>query len=133
MKKLKIEWKHFDKEGKTCNRCSKTGRNLISVLQELKGEFSVKGIHIEFQETKLPQSHMMESNSILINDTPLEDLIPDTEAGENICYSCSELIGKFINCRCRTIQHGEDTFEEVPSSLIKQAILKKLQLDGVVY
>jgi len=130
MQKIKIEWKHFDKEGKTCQRCSKTGRNLIKALKDLKAEFASNGIQIELKEIKLPESRMVESNSIFIDGIPLEDLISNTEVGENACRSCSELIGQPVDCYCRTIQHEEKTFEEIPSDIIKQAILKKLHSKG---
>jgi len=130
MQKIKIEWKHFDKEGKTCQRCSKTGKNLIRVLRDLKVEFASNRIQIELKEIKLPESHMAESNSILIDGIPLEDLISNTEVGKNACGSCSKLIGQPADCYCRTIQYKENTFETIPSYIIKQAILKKIQSEG---
>ncbi|MBU1130216.1 DUF2703 domain-containing protein [Patescibacteria group bacterium] len=131
MQKIKIEWKHFDKKGKTCQRCSQTGRNLIQVLKDLKAEFASRDIQIELKETKLPENRMAESNSILIGGVPLENLILKAKAGENVCHSCSELTGQPDNCCCRTIEHEEKTFEEIPSNMIKQAILEKLQLKRV--
>jgi len=126
MLNLLIEWKHFDKDGKTCVRCSGTGINLADTIKELQTEFGSKGIKIEFKETKLPESRMSESNEILIDGVLLEKLIPDANTGENSCSSCADLIGNSSDCRCRTILQGEETFEEIPIELIKQAILIKL-------
>jgi hypothetical protein len=120
---LLIEWRHFDKEGKTCRRCSGTGRNLAGVIEDLRGEFEAKGIDIKFKETKLPGSRMPESNMILLNGIPLEKLIPDALVGENACDSCSKLIDKATNCLCRTLSHKGKTFEELPTDLIKLAIM----------
>ena len=130
MQKIKIEWKHFDKEGKTCQRCSKTGKNLIRALKDLKAEFASNRIQVELKETKLPENRMVESNSILIDGVPLEDLISNAEVRKSICRSCSELTKQLVNCYCRTIQHEENAFEEIPVDIIKQAILKKLQSKG---
>jgi hypothetical protein len=131
MQKIKIEWKHFDKKGKTCQRCSQTGKNLIQVLKDLKTEFASRDIQIELKETKLPENRMAESNSILINGVLLENIISNAKAGENVCHSCTKLIGQPDNCCCRTIEHKEKTFEEIPINMIKQAILEKIQLKRV--
>lgn len=128
MRYLLIEWKHFDKNGRTCQRCSQTGSNLNGVLKDLQEEFSSKGLNIELKETKLPERRMAESNSILIEGIPLENLLPDTKIGENSCQSCSDLIDKPTRCRCRTINLGKDIFEEVPVDLIRQAIFKRIRL-----
>jgi len=128
MKKLIIEWKHFDKEGKTCERCSETGKNLSRVINGLRTELLPKGVEIEYRETKLPENRMSESNMILINSVPLEQLIPDTKVGKNNCCSCSQLINDASSCRCRTVTHQGIVFEEVPRKLIRLAILRCLNL-----
>ncbi len=126
MKKLLVEWKHFDKNGTTCERCSQTGDNLNMVIKDLQNEFLSKGVEIQFQETKLPESRMAESNQILIDGILLENLVPNTKAGENFCSSCSGLIEDPGGCQCRTVKQGENIYEEVPVYLIKQAIINKL-------
>lgn len=35
MKKLKIEWRHLDVEGETCDRCYDTGDNLEREVRRL--------------------------------------------------------------------------------------------------
>jgi hypothetical protein len=126
MRKVSIEWKHFDKEGETCKRCSATGTNLAETIKELRGEFSVQEVEIVFRETKLPESRMNESNEILIDGILLEKFLPDTEVGMNSCSSCGDLIGG-RNCCCRTISCKEDIFEEIPAELIKEAILSRIK------
>jgi small redox-active disulfide protein 2 len=123
MNKISIEWKHFDKEGKTCERCSRTGSNLLKVISKMQKEF---GIEISFKEIKLPEARMSESNEILIDGVFLENLIPDTEAGKNKCPSCSELIDQPDSCKCRTLNKKGKVFEEIPAELIEQAILNRI-------
>lgn len=126
MQKLFIEWKHFDKGGATCKRCSQTGSNLETVIKHLKDEFVSKGIDIQLKETKLPESRMTESNQVLIDGVLLEKLIPNAHVGENHCDSCSDLIDDPSGCNCRTVKHGDDVYEAIPSDLIKQAITNSL-------
>jgi len=130
MKKLLLEWKHFDKDGATCTRCSQTGSNLEAVIEQLKIEHASEGIDISFQETKLPESQMSESNQILINGVLLEKLIPNTVAGENYCDSCSDLLDDPSGCNCRTVLKGDEIYEAIPVSLIKQAITNMLHKDS---
>jgi len=118
MTRITIEWLHFDKNGATCERCSKTGVNLQEVIKDLQKEFD-----IEFKETKLTEDRMSESNQIIINGKLIEELIPDTKVGENFCSSCTDLTDNSSDCHCRTINQGETVFEDIPTDLIKKAII----------
>jgi len=126
MKRISIEWKHFDKEGKTCARCSATRVNLAEAIEGLRDEFGAQGVEIAFKETKLSESRMDESNEIFIDGILLEKILPDTEAGMNACASCGDLIGG-RDCCCRTITRKGDVFEEIPVELIREAILEKIK------
>ena len=120
MKNLLIEWKHFDKEGNTCKRCSDTGVSIQTAVDELKEELKKKEIEILFEETKLSENGIKESNSILFNGIPIEELLDDTKAVETQCNSCCELIGSSVNCRALDC-HGQIT-EEISVELIKSAV-----------
>lgn len=126
MKKILIEWKYYAKNGGTCLRCSGTRTNLSSALKELKEDLIKKDIHLEFKETVLPESKIPQSNIILIDGVPIEELLPDTARGENKCCSCSNICGKPTNCR--TLNQRDLVFEEIPTRLIKEAVFKKLNL-----
>jgi len=128
MNKISIEWKHFDKEGKTCERCSKTGSNLLVAVSRMQKD---SGIEISFKETKLPEERMSESNEILIDGVLLEDFIPHLKASENKCPSCSELIDQPESCNCRTLSQEGKIFEEIPVELIEQAILNRINLKNM--
>lgn len=128
MNKISIEWKHFDKEGKTCERCSGTGSNLLKAIAKMQKELGVK---ISFKETKLLEERMSESNEIIIDGAFLENLIPDIKTEENKCPSCGDLIGQPESCNCRTLNQGEKVFEEIPIEMIEQAILNKINLKNM--
>lgn len=128
MGKLTIEWKHFDKEGRTCDRCSGTRDNLMKAIEEIKKELKPE-VDIIFKETKLTQDRMSESNEVIIGGTNIEDLIPGVVSGENECPSCSTLIDGSFGCRCRTLVDKEDVMEEIPAEIIKKAVLNKIGQD----
>ncbi|HEX8961098.1 MAG TPA: DUF2703 domain-containing protein, partial [Geobacteraceae bacterium] len=63
MRELNIEWRHYEKAGATCLRCSATGKTLDEVIGELRDELSPQGIEITFIETKLNEEEIPQSNT----------------------------------------------------------------------
>jgi hypothetical protein len=120
MKYLEIEWRHLDKDGKTCERCAETGMTTRRVLAELSGDLNVSGWEISFKETLLTENEIPESNIILLNGVPIEELLPRTQKIENCCTSCGELLGASTMCRA-IVQDGE-TYDAIPAALIRKAV-----------
>lgn len=119
MKELTIEWRHYDKEGTTCDRCAATGSSVREVVAELTEEFARRGVSVTFKETPLPQELMPQSNLILFNGVALEAVLDDALAQKNHCPSCSCLTGSETNCR--TVEYQGKIYEEIPGELIRQA------------
>ena len=119
MTMLEIEWRHLDKGGRTCLRCSDTLQSLQQVIQQLAAECAPHGVQIIYRETQLPIEQLSQSNLILFNGVPLESLLPGASASENECQSCGDLCGE--PSFCRTITVGNRTFEAIPAALIRQA------------
>lgn len=123
MKKVSIEWRHYDKEGETCTRCNNTGDNIKSAIKTISNSPELKGVQIDYIETKLEADRMPESNSVLINNLPLEKILNATTS-ENHCHSCSCLAGESTNCR--TIELKDKIYEVIPEELVIDAIKKLL-------
>lgn len=121
MKELRIEWRHYAKDGATCDRCAATGSSVAQVVGDLQQELSRRGITVIFSETLLPAERMAESNMVLFNGIPLEELLADTKARESECPSCSCLTGTATSCRA--IEHAGVSHEEIPAELIRTAAL----------
>jgi hypothetical protein len=119
MKKLEIEWRHYEKAGATCLRCSATGRTLRQVVAGLGRELAAEGVELGFTETKLPESRLPESNMILFNGVPLEELLDGGASGSSECASCACLTGR--TTACRTVEHDGRVYEEIPEALVRQA------------
>jgi hypothetical protein len=126
MKKLAIEWKHLEKEGHTCDRCSDTGQAVRDVVAELEGELRREGVAVSLVETLLGVDRIPESNELRFNGVLLEDLLPGARAGENACCSCAELLG--AETSCRTVEVGDRIYEAVSAKLIRQAARKAVGL-----
>lgn len=126
MRELTIEWRHYDKEGATCVRCSATGQSLDEVVAALREELAPRGVRIVFTETRLTEEQIPESNLILFNGIPLEEILTGAKASENSCSSCSCLAG--AETSCRTVEFEGATYEEIPADLIRTAAYKALGL-----
>lgn len=126
MKKLNIEWRHYEKEDQTCDRCSATGKTLHEVVQDLRDELAGQAILIELSETILSESEIGESNMILINAVALEDILDSASTSSSDCPSCACLTGKKTSCR--TVVHEGTSYEKIPEELIRNAVFRVLQL-----
>lgn len=125
MKTLKIEWRHLDVEGETCNRCYDTGENLTQEIKRLSRALQPQGIEVELFETKLDDTQIPQSNTILFNGVPIEDIL-NIKVSENYCDSCTSLLGK--KTYCRTVMYEGNEYEEIPAKAIRQAAYKVLDL-----
>ncbi|MBU7008079.1 DUF2703 domain-containing protein [Phosphitispora fastidiosa] len=126
MKKLIIEWKHLDVEGETCNRCYDTGENLNQEVKRLNRALQPQGIEVEWFETKLDDTQIPQSNTILFNGVPIEDIL-DIKVSENFCESCTALLGN--ETYCRTITYEGCEYEDIPAKAIRQAAFKVLGIE----
>ena len=124
MEELSIEWKHYEKEGVTCLRCSATGITLAQVVAQLQQELAPQGVTIRFTETKLTEGEIPSSNLILLNGTPMEELLAGAEASENLCASCGCLTDR--ETFCRTIEFEGKSYEEIPEGLIRKAVYRAI-------
>ncbi len=128
MKILKIEWKHLDVKGETCNLCYDTGENLINEVKRLNRALNPKGIEIEIIETKLNESQINESNIILFDGVPIEDIL-EIKVVDKYCDSCTTLVGS--DTYCRTVIYEDNEYEDIPAKAIRHAALKVLGIDEV--
>lgn len=128
LKKLTIEWKHLDVEGETCDRCYDTGENLANEVTRMNKAFQPNGIIVEFLETKLDADSIPESNKMLFNGVPIENIL-DIEIFNNYCESCTSMLGKDIYCRAVRFEGNE--YDDVPAKAIRQAAYKVLGIAEV--
>ena len=119
MKTLIIEWKHLDVKGETCDRCYDTGENLANEVKRLIRTFEPQGIHIEIKDTLLEKNQVDQSNSLLFDGRPIEEIL-DIEIADNYCASCSDLIGEATSCR--TVKYEGQEYEDIPAKAIRHAV-----------
>jgi len=121
LKTLTIEWRHLDVAGETCDRCYDTGENLANEAKRLRRTLEPHGIEVVVIDTKLGDDQIPESNTILFNGVPIEDIL-DIKISENYCDSCTMLLGQ--QTYCRTVLFEGNEYEDVPAKAIRQAALK---------
>lgn len=128
-KELVIEWKHIGKDIEhTCERCEETGLTLKAVLAEIGMLLEMEGVSVRMVETVLPSDAVAESNSLLFNGVPIEELLEGVEVVNTPCCSCS-----CITCEeeteCRAIRYNGEEYEAIPPDLIGRAAMKALELE----
>lgn len=119
MKKIIIEWRHLDVDGATCERCSDTGGELRRAIESLNRECVARDVWFELLDTPLTAADLDQSNAILIDGRPIEQLLPGTTVGSSDCVSCGSLIGD--DASCRTLDQDAASYETVPAALIRDA------------
>lgn len=122
MKRIVVEWKHLDKDGQTCDRCAETGVGVVETVQALQAECLGKGVEIVFRETLLAVAEIDQSNLILIDGVPIEDILPETKVSTSCCCSCGDLTGQEESCR--TIVRFGTVHEAIPAQFIREAICR---------
>ncbi len=120
MKPLVVEWRRLAVEGETCERCGKTGAHVRAAVEAMGPVLAAQGITLELREVELPPEEIEHSNEVLVDGTPIEQLIGGTTAASD-CPSCGDLVG--APCSCRTVKVGGEEHEELPEALIAAAIM----------
>lgn len=128
MKTLKIEWKHLEVDGETCDRCYDTGENLNAEINRLNRKLASKEIKVEWFETKLADTEIPQSNTLLFNGVPIEEIL-EIKVSENYCSSCTDLVGH--ETYCRTVFYDGGEYEDIPAKAIREAVYKVLDMEDV--
>ena len=77
-KELVIEWRHVGEDlDTTCDRCHDTGTALKAVISEISTLLEMEGVSVRIIETILENDTVAESNSLLFNGVPIEELLGD--------------------------------------------------------
>lgn len=128
MKTHLIEWRRLVKRGQTCNRCEDTGTTLRRVVRELNAQCGKERARFRLKTVRLPATRLAESNLILVDGKPLEELVPGVKVTKTDCSSCTDLVGEATQCRA-VVANGR-THEAVPSDLIRAAICRTADCCG---
>ena len=124
-----IEWKHVGRDiESTCKRCGETGRAVMDVVEQIRPILEEEGITVQVVETPIENAAIGESNSILFNGMPLEDLIEGMEVTSTPCASCACITGQDA-AACRAVEYDGERYESIPPELIARAALKALGLE----
>ena len=119
METLRCWWRNSD-------RCYDTGENLYHQVKRLNRVLEPKNITFELIDTKLFAYDVEQSNSLLINEVPIENII-DVKFSTNHCESCSTLVGK--DSYCRTGIYDGNEYEDIPVKAIRQTVYKVIGLE----
>jgi hypothetical protein len=124
-KELLIEWKHGRGKRVTCIICTDTGKTLQTLLQEIIPVLEQDGIRVRIVDTDLSGDDS--EDTILLNGTPLEELINKAGSGQNYCRStkCMMMQQEYP----RISETDQAIREEAPEILFRKAMLLALEED----
>ena len=127
MKSLPIIWQRLvGSDGKTCDRCDATYREMHRAVGKLKEALRPLGIEptLEIREIdeKSFKANPSESNRIWIAGRPMEEWLGARVGSSRCCAVCGE-------SAYRTVEAGGTTFEAIPEILfLKAALIASSQL-----
>ncbi|MCC7555035.1 MAG: DUF2703 domain-containing protein [Methanoculleus marisnigri] len=128
-KELVIEWKHAEGNiEKTPEEFEETGMTLAAVLAEIRMLLEMEGVGVRVVETVLPDDAAAESESLLFNGIPVEQLLEGVEVAATACAcaSCESCGG---DAECRTLRYNGEEYEAIPPELIGRAAAKALEME----
>ena len=119
-KELVIEWNKIEK---TPGAFEETGMALPAVLAEIKMLLELEGVSVQLIE------RVAESESLLFNGIPIEDLLEGVEvtATSCSCASCESCETCGEGGECRTLRYNGEEYEAIPPELIGRAAVKALE------
>jgi hypothetical protein len=121
MKPLHIVWQRLvDSRGQTCARCGATREALEHAVAKLKGALAPLGLEPTLEIREIGEAAFKRdpsaSNRIWIADRPLEEWLGASSGSSQCCSVCGD-------SECRTVEVGDEVFEEIPEELILKAAL----------
>jgi hypothetical protein len=128
-KELVIEWKHAGRAvEKTREEFEEAGMTLGAVLAEISMLLEMEGIDVRLVETILEDDAAAESNSLLFNGVPIEELLEGVEVTATSC-SCASCDSCGEEAECRTLRYNGEEYETIPPELIGRAAAKALEME----
>ena len=100
----------------------------MDVVEQIRPILEEEGITVRVVETPIENAAIKESNSILFNGMPLEDLIEGMEVTTTPCASCACITGQ-DDAACRAVEYDGERYESIPPELIARAALRALGLE----
>lgn len=121
MKALPILWQRLtNREGKTCDRCSATQREMERAVAKLRQSLRPLGIEPRLETKEVDETSFKanpsESNRIWIAGKPMEEWLGASVGSSPCCSVCG-------TSQCRTVEVEGSTFETIPERLFLKAAL----------
>ena len=121
MKTLPIVWQRLvSSDGKTCDRCNATYREMQRAVGKLKAALGPLGVEPTLETREIDErtfkADPSESNRIWIAGRPMEEWLGASVGSSRCCSVCGD-------SECRTVEVGGNMFEAIPEELVVRAAL----------
>lgn len=119
-KKLTLKWRRLVVDGKTCERCIATEKEVDKAFLALRDALANLGIEVLLEKETINLDTFKQkpksSNEILINGIPLENYISANVGQSKCCGVCRDE-------ECRTLDVEGKIYEVIPAEIIIRAAL----------
>lgn len=122
---MEVEWRYPAQKGE-CLYCAESGKTIRDFVGELAQGLEAESVKVTFTEN--PSTRTDTSPLLLINDTPLEEVLEGETIVTGGCPTCTPAIGKKVRF-LRTLHYRDKTYLEVPEKVVQQAIRKMADLE----
>lgn len=126
-RRLTVEWQHIRGAKGTCQRCTETGDALDALHDEL-ADLVRPGQEVAITETILPNDALHDSNRVLINGTPIEEILDNARVDTTSCTGCGDLDAccesDAAPAQCRAVVVDGTVHEPLSAQLIREAVRK---------
>lgn len=121
MRTLPIVWQRLvSPEGRTCDRCDATHRELLRAVGKLEQALAPLDIEPTLETREIDRASFAadpsQSNRIWIAGRPMEAWLGAGVGHSRCCSVCGE-------SECRTVKVGASEFETIPENLLVKAVL----------
>lgn len=117
-----IEWRHIDLGQPFSGHCSETGATLWEVITTLGQEHWLDDIELELKNTILHPEETEESNIVLINGIPIEQILKTGDTSGSSGGQETESGGTQL----QRAPPGRDMVKGIPYEVLRKAILTVL-------
>lgn len=121
MKKVKIEFFRYEKEGSTCERCCDSTEIVKKIVNDFKTYH--KDIDVELNIIPLKEDMIGLSNTVRINGKDIRDILGMPQKILTLCSSCSDMVGAKTNCT--SYVYKGKIYDSLPEEMLKEAIYKE--------
>ncbi len=125
---ITVEWFRFQKDGRTCQRCTGSRDAIARAVQRAEAELARKQVAVDLQERFVDESAIDRSNTVTVDGKDVMSVLGGRPGIYTYCRSCSELTGR--PAECHAFIWNNRAYECIPEDMLFEAIMREASRSG---